>query len=88
MIYLIIKTPINHFIYSNIPSFIFAFVLALLSSLLISKLAKKLFKNLVNKLDFYDYLHNRYVIDSLIYLVINYSFSPLYIHSLSLLTPI
>lgn len=79
MIYSIIKTPINNFIYTSISLYIIAFLFALLSSWFISRLAKELFKYLFKNIESCEYVLSRYVLDSLTCLVIDYFPSLVYI---------
>ena len=77
MVYLIIKKPINIFIYSTIPTSIVAFILALFCSFIISIYAKDIFLYFFKSLESYSYIPNTFVLDSC-FVAINYFSSIVY----------
>jgi len=77
MVYWIIKTPVNNFIYSTIPTWIVAFILALFCSFIISMHAKKIYLYFFKSLESYDYILNTFVLNSCFW-VINYFSSIVY----------
>ena len=65
VVYILIKQPVNYFIYDYIQSKILAFLIALFISYIISKISRILFSYYLKNLDYNKYLDN-YLFDSVI----------------------
>jgi len=81
IIYVVIKLPINCFIYESIDCYLIAFLLALIISFLITKITRKFFRDIF-KYTKYDKILNLCIVDSLriFCYYIAYRFNVVYYH--------